>query len=195
MDEIDKKLLLNLEKDARVSLKNLAKELNVKTSTIYHRLHKLKEANILNQFTIVINPAAIGLKIFSFINIKIKNLVIGSLDTMFLGSFAKFLAENYDCIVFCAVGSDNVLHMITAFQDNAEFTAFKDEIEKNPYVAEVQVIPFTETVKGQKIFNFPKNIAIEEQAGNLFDSGEEEEEEIDEEDEDADASQELEFSY
>ncbi|MFX0099261.1 MAG: AsnC family transcriptional regulator [Candidatus Hodarchaeota archaeon] len=41
MDEIDKKLLLSLEKDARVSLKNLAKELEVKTSTIYHRLHKL----------------------------------------------------------------------------------------------------------------------------------------------------------
>ena len=51
MDHIDVKLLSAMEKDSRVSLKYLAKELDIKTSTIYHRLHKLKESNILESGT------------------------------------------------------------------------------------------------------------------------------------------------
>ncbi|MHA1512037.1 MAG: Lrp/AsnC family transcriptional regulator [Promethearchaeota archaeon] len=53
MDKVDIKLLAAMEQNSRISLKNLARDLNVKTSTIYHRLHKLKESNILENFTIM----------------------------------------------------------------------------------------------------------------------------------------------
>lgn len=172
MDEIDKKLMLSLEKDARVSLKNLAKDLNVKTSTIYHRLHKLREANILEQFTVIINPKAIGLAMFYFVNVKLKSLVIGSLDAMFLESFAKYMGETYEPIVFSAVGEDGLIHLITAFKDEADFTAFRNEVEGNPYVERVDVVKFHDPVKGRKIFAFPKNVTLEAQQGELFDEEE-----------------------
>ena len=96
MDKVDIKLLAAMEENSRISLKNLARDLNVKTSTIYHRLHKLKESNILENFTIIINPEAVGLNKHAIMNIRLKKMVIGKLDTMFLESFGKFLAEQYE---------------------------------------------------------------------------------------------------
>ncbi|MHA1369734.1 MAG: Lrp/AsnC family transcriptional regulator [Promethearchaeota archaeon] len=190
MDDIDRKLLISLEKDARVSLKNLAKELNVKTSTIYHRLHKLKESNILDQFTIIINPKALGLEVFAFINLKLKKLIIGDLDSMFLESFCKFLSQNYEQIAFAAVGNDSMIHLITIFRDEKELEKFNTELNNNPYVDDIKIIRFKEVIKGRKIFSLPKNLPIDEKEGEYFDN-----EEVDEHLTEDDDGQVREFKF
>ncbi|MFX0099260.1 MAG: hypothetical protein ACFFCS_06725 [Candidatus Hodarchaeota archaeon] len=120
---------------------------------------------------------------------KLKNLIIGDLDNMFLESFCKFLSENYQTIMFAAVGDDSMIHLINAFASEKELKEFITELENNPYVQDIQKIKFKGPVKGQKIFNFPENIILDKQDGELFDNGEEDE------GEDEDMSEEIEIDY
>lgn len=179
MDHIDVKLLSAMEKDSRVSLKYLAKELDIKTSTIYHRLHKLKESNVLESFTIVVNPEEIGLQFHCQLNLRLKKLPIGKLDSMFLESFAKYLAEEYNEILFASVGSDEQIHLIASFRDQAHFTTFLESLHENGYIDKIEHIVFSKILKGKKIFSFIANQhALEE--GEKFDDGQDEFEDLDE---------------
>ncbi|MHA1585483.1 MAG: Lrp/AsnC family transcriptional regulator [Promethearchaeota archaeon] len=169
MDKVDIKLLAAMEKNARVSLKNLARDLDVKTSTIYHRLHKLRESNILERFTIVVNPEAIGLTVHTLIAIRLKKMVIGRLDSMFLESFAKFLSDQYKEVLFSSVGNDEQIWVITSFQNDEHFEKFNTQIKENPYIESFNVVKFSKILKGKKIFTFQDDMLPYEEEGEYFD--------------------------
>ncbi|MHA1521333.1 MAG: Lrp/AsnC family transcriptional regulator [Promethearchaeota archaeon] len=169
MDKVDIKLLAALEENARVSLKNLARDLNVKTSTIYHRLHKLRESNILERYTIVINPKEIGLTVNKLISIRLKKMVIGKLDTMFLESFAKFLSSEYNEVLFSAVGDDEQIHCILTFRDEDHFAEVEKQIKENPYFESFTCINLENILKGRKLFTFRGDLMKKDDEGEYFD--------------------------
>lgn len=193
MDTVDIRLLSAMEKNARVSLKNLARDLNVKTSTIYHRLHKLKESKILERFTIVVNPEEIGLTTHLMLSIRLKKMVIGRLDSMFLESFAKFLSDQYEEVLFASVGDDEQIWIVATFRNEEHFQTFEKQIKENPYIENFNIIHFSKIIKGKKIFSFlPNMIAPGEVAGEFFDDAETkdmDEEEKEEEDEEKSTSE------
>ncbi|WP_457557676.1 Lrp/AsnC family transcriptional regulator [Candidatus Harpocratesius sp.] len=182
MDKIDIKLLAALEENARVSLKNLARDLNVKTSTIYHRLHKLRESNILERYTIVVNPTEIGLTIHKLLSIRLKKMVIGKLDTMFLESFAKFVSDQYNEVLFAAVGDDEQIHCILTFRNDQHYDNFITELKKNPYIDSMNIVNLSNILKGKKLFCFIEKMLKSEDKGEYFDDdGEVESDEEDDE--------------
>ena len=89
IDELDVAILNYLEDDARKSLKKLADELNKKTSTIYHRLQRLKSNDIILGYSIIFNHEYLNIKKISIEKITIKPLNISSLDGMFLKSLVN----------------------------------------------------------------------------------------------------------
>lgn len=154
LDRIDHALLLALEQNSRISLKTLAKELNVKTSTIYHRLHKLKESSVLDSFTIVLNPDQLGLVNNYSLKIKSKKMVSGPLDMMFLETLSKYLSENYNEVLFSSIGDDAFVHCIATFRTTEHFDAFIAKLKENPYVDSVEVVKLEKILKGKKLFSY-----------------------------------------
>ncbi len=180
MDKVDINLLAALEENARVSLKNLAKKLKVKTSTIYHRLHKLRESNILERFTIVINPEEVGLKLHTLISIRLKKMVIGKLDKMFLESFAKYLADQYNECIFSATANDEQIWLISTFKTEEALVEFGEKLKENPYIENFDTIRLLKIVKGKKIFRFDDSMMEDDEDGEYFDDILSEEDEVDE---------------
>ncbi|MHA1820212.1 MAG: Lrp/AsnC family transcriptional regulator [Promethearchaeota archaeon] len=154
IDDVDIKILEALEKDSRISLKNLANKLNIKTSTIYHRLNKLLDSKIIQQFSIIMNPLLLGFKIFKYVRIQIKHMVIGKLDLMFLNSFTSYLSNEFEEIIFAASGDDGAIHIIAIFYTQDEYDNFLKELKNNPYVEDIEVINLKNISKGFKAFNF-----------------------------------------
>jgi DNA-binding Lrp family transcriptional regulator len=189
LDRIDHALLIAMEQNSRISLKNLAKELNVKTSTIYHRLHKLKESNILDSFTIVLNPDELGLVNNYNLKIKVKKMVSGPLDSMFLESLSKYLSENYNEILFSSIGQDGFVHCIGTFRSDAHFNSFIEEIKKNPYVDSVESVKFVKILKGKKLFSYISSPLDKEEIKERF--AEDEDGDNDDKDKDSDDSEET----
>ncbi|MHA1475665.1 MAG: Lrp/AsnC family transcriptional regulator [Promethearchaeota archaeon] len=63
LDELDRSILKNLQKNARISNSKLAKLINSNESTIRFRIKRLEEKKIISVFTVLINPRKVGLPI------------------------------------------------------------------------------------------------------------------------------------
>lgn len=154
LDDIDSKIVLALEKDARVSLKQLAKSLGIKTSTIYHRLHRLQETNVLKGFTVILNPEFLGIEKHSMLVISVKNLLVDNIDAMFISSFARYLGENFPECLLVFVGDDNHVYVLAAHQSIAAFDAFLEKLRSIPYVGAVEVVTLRQFVKGSRLHEY-----------------------------------------
>ena len=58
LDTIDVKILEVLQENARVSISELSKQVNLSLSAVSERLKKLENSSIIEQYTTVLNPAA-----------------------------------------------------------------------------------------------------------------------------------------
>jgi Lrp/AsnC family transcriptional regulator for asnA, asnC and gidA len=60
IDQIDLKLIRALQKDARTSFADVARDCGVSTDTISKRFRKMKKAGIVRGTTILLNPKSFG---------------------------------------------------------------------------------------------------------------------------------------
>ena len=70
MDTIDLKLIDLLQKNARCSLKNLAKEVFLSTPAVSSRIFKLEEAGVITGYSAHVDPLKLGYNIKAFINLE-----------------------------------------------------------------------------------------------------------------------------
>ncbi len=72
LDKTDKAILNMLQEDSRVTLKEIARRLNLSTTPIFDRMKKLEKAGIIKKYVALIDPKKIGKNLTVFINISIK---------------------------------------------------------------------------------------------------------------------------
>lgn len=72
LDEVDLKILRLLQEDARMTIKEIAGQLNLSTTPIFARIKKLENEGIIDRYIAVLNPEKLGKKLNAFANISIK---------------------------------------------------------------------------------------------------------------------------
>ena len=72
MDEIDKKIIIALFKDGRISQRKIAKEVHLSATSLNYRFNKLLEERIIKSFSLYVNPNFYGKYVgrASFSNVK-----------------------------------------------------------------------------------------------------------------------------
>ncbi|MDK2868940.1 MAG: hypothetical protein PWP39_175 [Pyrococcus sp.] len=80
IDDLDKKILSLLIEDSRLSYREIAKKLNVAVGTIYNRLKKLEEMNIIEGFTVKLNHEKLGYELTAIIGIKAQGKKIREIE-------------------------------------------------------------------------------------------------------------------
>jgi DNA-binding Lrp family transcriptional regulator len=70
MDKTDKKIINQLRKDSRATLKEISTKTNLRPSTIHARIQKLVDENVIEKFTIKTNDKKIGEDFIVFILIN-----------------------------------------------------------------------------------------------------------------------------
>ena len=60
LDDIDRKILRALQKDARASFKKIGEEVGVSEATVFVRVRKLQEGGVLSGFKAIVDPRAVG---------------------------------------------------------------------------------------------------------------------------------------
>jgi len=71
VDEIDKKILTELQLDARTSYAELGRRVGLTTPAVIERVRKLEDAGIVTGYRVEIDSAKIGLPITAFIRMSI----------------------------------------------------------------------------------------------------------------------------
>lgn len=69
LDDIDSRIIQALVKNARITLSQMSKEIDVPDATISHRLKKL-DNNVIKQYTLILDLDKLGLNITSIIIIQ-----------------------------------------------------------------------------------------------------------------------------
>ena len=69
MDNVDKKILIELQKAGRGSASNIAEKINVSVPTITERIRKLEESGVIVGFQAVIDSSKIGFDVSAIITI------------------------------------------------------------------------------------------------------------------------------
>ena len=70
LDDVDKKILRELQRNGRVSFKTVAKEIGVSEATVFVRVKKLTEKGVLKGFKAIVEPKAIGKTLTAFILVR-----------------------------------------------------------------------------------------------------------------------------
>ena len=72
IDTIDVKILEILQDNARVSISDLSKKVNLSLSAVSERLRKLEQGNVIEQYTTIISPAAMAkeLSVLMFVSLE-----------------------------------------------------------------------------------------------------------------------------
>jgi len=71
MDDIDRKILKELQLDARTSYAELGRRVGLTTPAVTERVRKLEDAGIIAGYRAEIDPARVGLPITAFIRMSI----------------------------------------------------------------------------------------------------------------------------
>ena len=71
IDDIDMKILSELQRDASISVPKLSKKINVNSSVAYSRIKRLAKRQLIKKFTIEINDSALGFSVAALIGLSI----------------------------------------------------------------------------------------------------------------------------
>jgi len=92
LDEIDWKILNELQKDARISFAELGRRINLTTPAAIERVRKLEDAKIITGYRAEIDTAKVGLPITAFIRMSISGV-----DYSYIIEVAEKSGEVLEC--------------------------------------------------------------------------------------------------
>ena len=72
MNTIDINILNILQKDCTVSVKDIAKEVGLSYTPTYERIKNMEESGTIKQRVVILDPRKIGINLFSYCNIVLK---------------------------------------------------------------------------------------------------------------------------
>jgi len=70
LDEMDRKILAQLQEDAGQSLDDIARKVGSSKTPVWNRIRKLKEAGVIGRQTVILDPDALGLEACFFVLIR-----------------------------------------------------------------------------------------------------------------------------
>ncbi len=147
LDKKDKLLLELLQKNARESLTNLAKAVNLSIDSTNKRIKKLKDLGIISKFGVFINPKALGYDLVANVQIKLHNI-----NEEILNKFIAFLKSHNNVVELITILGDYDITCVIIAKNTEEFEyisrdirqKFKDLIADWKSVINLKVYKFEE---------------------------------------------------
>jgi DNA-binding Lrp family transcriptional regulator len=119
LDEVDRRILLALHADARISNSALADAVGIAASTCHGRVRRLQEIGVIRGFYTDIDPAAVGLGLQAMISVSLQSNARGKIRS-FIAQIRK--RPQVMDVYFLAGGDDFILHV--AARDTDDLRAF-----------------------------------------------------------------------
>jgi DNA-binding Lrp family transcriptional regulator len=116
MDDKDRKILNELQKDGRMSYAEVGRKIGMSRATVRKRVNKLKEKGIIEKFTVIIDTEKTGRNLSAFFEIEV--------DPNHLDKVANRLAEEEKVRNLYLMTGASTLHMHSLLKDHQELEKF-----------------------------------------------------------------------
>ena len=140
LDEIDRRILEILKRDARMPFTDIGRELAISDATVHIRVKRMMDEGIIKKYTVEVDEVAFGRRISGFVLMNVKS---GALEEV-----SKQLAENERISGVYEVHGPNDLIMKIGASDLDEMRDLILEIRKIPNVVKSELIPVFKIWKG-----------------------------------------------
>jgi len=139
LDEVDLKILRDLQRDARVSFKTIAEKIGVSEATIFVRVKKMQERGTIKGFITLVSPAAVGKPLTAIVLVRANPQAYdGTLDAL------RKIKEIYE--IYDVTGQYYSILKIRA-SGTDELGTIMDEVGKIDGIAGTETIIVLRTVK------------------------------------------------
>jgi Lrp/AsnC family transcriptional regulator, leucine-responsive regulatory protein len=71
LDEVDRKILELLQQDGHMTNAAIGAQVNMTAPSVFERIRKLEQRNVIQRYTVIIDPAALGKTITAFIRFTV----------------------------------------------------------------------------------------------------------------------------
>jgi DNA-binding Lrp family transcriptional regulator len=127
LDDVDRRILNILQRDARLSFRNVARRLKVSDATVRSRVSRLKQNNVIKGFTTLVDPQEVGMEVIALIQLEV--------DTQLLTKLTADLRAVEEVKLVMEAGDRANLILLVSFLTREALNAFLDDhIRGNPGV-------------------------------------------------------------
>ncbi len=128
LDDIDRKILSFLVKDARMAYLEIARECGISGAAIHQRVQKLEKNGVIAGSRLLVKPSALGLNICAFVNISISeaNKYLEVTENL------KKIPEVVEC--HFVTGATSLLVKLYCFNNEHLMSVLLNTIQNIPYV-------------------------------------------------------------
>ncbi len=155
LDDLDRRLIKILQRDARAPFTHIASELDQPDTTIHFRTRKLIKNNVVSRFAALVRPEAFGYHAAALIKIEIGGHILPDISKERTVSFSEELAERED-ILWVAIEEPTMIHAIFLGESMRTIHDSRDAIGKSPDVVNTVLIPLSKVVKGWELSGMPE---------------------------------------
>ncbi|HEY1062498.1 MAG TPA: Lrp/AsnC family transcriptional regulator [Daejeonella sp.] len=149
LDQVDREILGLLQRNARISNADIARELNMAPSAVLERVKKLEQKNTILQYTARLNPSALNQNLLAYVFIKASD-GIGCNDT---ASALAAIPEVQE--VHHVAGDDCYLVKVRTFDSASLMELMRNSVGKIPNILSTRTTIVLETVKEQQQLVIP----------------------------------------
>lgn len=123
LNEIDRKILDNLQRDGRMTNQNLSDEIGLSPSPCLRRVRSLEENGVISGYVAIVNPDAVGLQVSAFIRIRLDQQ-----DDSHLASFETAITgfpEVMECYLMTGESDYQLRVMVGSLEEFEDFLRHK----------------------------------------------------------------------
>ncbi|PIN75759.1 hypothetical protein COV18_02840 [Candidatus Woesearchaeota archaeon CG10_big_fil_rev_8_21_14_0_10_37_12] len=124
LDKKDKEILMLLQENSRESLTNIAKKVNLSIDAVNKRIKEMQRKNLF-EFSVVIDPHALGFELIADVKIKLKNITEKD-----RASFIAYLSEHPRVIDLFGIMGDFDLTCVIIAKNGDELDKLTTEIRQ-----------------------------------------------------------------
>ncbi|MFT4007247.1 MAG: Lrp/AsnC family transcriptional regulator [Lacrimispora sp.] len=122
MDDIDKKIVQTLQKNARASLKNIAESTFLSSPAVSARIEKLEREKIITGYHASVDPMKLGYHIIAFVNLD-----VSPVEKVQFYAYMDSIPNVLECN--CVTGEYSMLVKV-AFHSTMELDIFIGRLQK-----------------------------------------------------------------
>ncbi|KXB02782.1 AsnC family transcriptional regulator [candidate division MSBL1 archaeon SCGC-AAA261D19] len=139
MDETDMEIVRMLEENGRIPFREIAERLDVSEGTVYNRVKRLQEENVIKGFSIRSDPMKLGRDLVAIIGLRVYGGHLVEVE--------KEVAEHPGVRAVYDVTGDHDAILIIRFETRAELNDFVKKLLSHKYVERTSTYVVLNVVK------------------------------------------------
>ncbi|MHA1771383.1 MAG: Lrp/AsnC family transcriptional regulator [Candidatus Thorarchaeota archaeon] len=151
MDELDKKIIRVLQRDARLPFTKIAKELHQPDTTVHFRTRRLLKSGVITRFSALVNPRALGYTASALLKIQIGGHILPEISLERTQSFAEEIGKDSS---FCWVAMSDepmTIYALMLAENDSALQQQVEELRKRPDVSNVGTTLIRTITKGAEL--------------------------------------------